>query len=115
MTAGTQALVCPHCGSSNMEEPTRNRYGVMGTMCHDCGADMTTKAATPGTREHELFWNLRNEAFRMAGYTGVSNNEAGKRCCGGLEDLPAGTVAWQDSDGWLWCRMHLDARLREST
>jgi hypothetical protein len=107
-----QPLTCPSCGSTSMEEPAANRHGAMSTMCHDCGADMLTEAATPGTDAHQFIWNSRNEDFRQAGYTGVSVNEQGKRCCGGGEPLPVPSVAWEDADGWLWCRMHLDAQMR---
>ena len=76
---------------------------------------MGTEAATPGTEVHQFIWNSRNEDFRAAGYRGVSIWGPGLLCCGGREELPFPlSVAWEDANGWLWCRMHLDALLREA-
>ena len=108
-TAGP-GLECPFCGSRDLPAPVFNGYG-MATACPVCGARMTEDAATIGTEAHGFIWNSRNQDFRAAGFTGVSVNETGRGCSGGLEDLPAGRVAWADSDGWLWCRMHVDALL----
>ena len=105
-------LTCPACGSHDLTEPHWNGYVTDATECRDCDARMGTGAATPGTDAHVFIWNSRNEAFRTAGYSAVSVNEHGRYCIGGREPIPSGSVAWEDSDGWLWCRMHVDSLLR---
>lgn len=71
---------------------------------------MTEEAATPGTPSHLFIWNSRNEAFRAAGFTGVSVG-ADAMCAGGMEPI-TGKVAWSDAGGWLWCRVHTDNLVR---
>lgn len=54
-------------------------------------------------------------SFRAAGYKRafLDERDAGKRCCGGLELLDEHSGAWEDGNGWLWCRMHLTELLTE--
>lgn len=111
-TTETQARTCPVCGGHDLTEPHWNGYVTDATECRGCGCRTGTEAVTPGTGLHEFIWNSRNEDFRAAGYRGVSQNEAGKLCAGGREPLPFPSVAWEDRDGWLWCRAHLDYHLR---
>lgn len=108
-----RVLQCPFCGQRDLTEPADNGYIPDATQCRACGARMTADAATIGHEAHGFIWNSRNAEFRGAGFTGVSINEAGRGCSGGMEDLPAGHVAWQSADGWLYCRMHVDALVRE--
>jgi hypothetical protein len=47
------ALTCPMCGSHDLTKPHWNGYVADATGCRDCGAQMLTEAATPGTDAHE--------------------------------------------------------------
>ncbi len=74
-----------------------------------------TYAQVCAERERNEARQRQREQFRAAGYAVCPVMSPDKRCSGGREPIPAGTVAWEDRDGWLWCRDHLAALLSEET